>query len=82
MAVPSTVSGDLQTAATCAVKTSSPPSSVSLHEDVFQSEKGEPKAVQAERCFIGLILDSFRRHAEITALVFPYKRRRSFSARA
>ncbi|KFD46436.1 hypothetical protein M513_12701 [Trichuris suis] len=36
-----------QTAATCAAKTSSLPSSVSLHEDVFQSEKGEPKAKQA-----------------------------------
>ncbi|KFD47099.1 hypothetical protein M513_12009 [Trichuris suis] len=37
----------VETAATCAAKTSSLPSSVSLHEDVFQSEKGEPKAKQA-----------------------------------
>ncbi|KHJ39905.1 Pao retrotransposon peptidase [Trichuris suis] len=31
----------------CAVKSSSPPRSVSPHEDVFQSGKGEPKAKQA-----------------------------------
>ncbi|KFD66213.1 LOW QUALITY PROTEIN: hypothetical protein M514_10250 [Trichuris suis] len=47
MAVLSTPSGDLQTVAAHTVKTSSPLSSVSLHDGVFQSEKGEPKPKQS-----------------------------------